>query len=513
MNMSEKNTDTVSIDRNIDINIKYLEECFKDCGDIIKRKFPVGENKELWLYVMYIDVMTDRTEIEKAIMTSLMIEIRKVLPEGFGGDAFNSLKNGGLTTADFKEVEVMETAVNEILSGNTLLLIDGCPKAFVVSTKGFPKRSVSEADTEVVVQGSKEAFTETFRVNTVLIRRRIRDTRLKVKQLSIGRRSKTDIALMYLEDVVRPEILRELEKRLAKIDIDAILDSGYIEQLIEDDWLSPFPQIQMTERPDKAASSILEGRVVVVVDNTPFVLMLPALFVSFYQSAEDYYQRWEIMSFLRVIRYIAGFISVVMPGLYIATAVYHPSMIPMELIFKMSEARKTVPIPAVLEILIMEIAFETLREAGIRLPAAVGSTLGIVGGIIIGQAAVEAGIVSPIVVIIISLTGICSFAIPNIALVAAYRLTKYMVLFFSAVLGLFGFWLAMLIILIHLVTLKSFGIPYLFPFTSVVTNEYNSLKDTIFRFPLFTMSKRPVFARPGQKVRMDVSKKSGKKVK
>lgn len=499
----------MKINKGLDENIKYLEEIFADCGDIVKRKFPLGLNQSVELYVIYIDVMTDRDLIDTAIINSLMVEVRKTKPNyaEIKDNIYNVLKNGALTTADFKETEDMENAINEILAGNTLLLVDGFERGIVVSTKGFPKRSVSESSTEVVIQGSKEAFTETIRVNTVLIRRRIRDYRLKVKQMTIGRRSQTDIALMYIKDIVREDILKEAIKRLKKIDIDAILDSGYIEQFIEDDWLSPFPQVQMTERPDKVAAAILEGRIAIVVDNSPFVILIPTVLASFYQSSEDYYQRWEIMSFIRLLRYLAGFLAVCLPGLYIATAVYHPSMIPMELIFKMSQARRTVPIPTVMEILIMELAFETLREAGVRLPTAIGSTLGIVGGIIIGQAAVEAGLVSPLVVIIISMTGICSFAIPNIALVAGYRICKYLIIFLSAVLGLFGFWLGVLIMLIHLVTLKSFGIPYLFPFTALSKGDYSALKDTFLRFPIFSMTKRPIFADKGQRIRMKSKKR------
>ena len=377
------------------------------------------------------------------------------------------------------------------------MLIDGYEKGVIISTRGFPRRSVSKAETEVVVQGSQESFVETFRINTVLIRRRIKDTRLKIEQIRVGKRSKTDVGIAYISDIVRPEILKEVKKRINKIDIDGILDSSYIEQLIEDDYLSPFPQLQMTERPDKAASALLEGRIVLVVDNSPFVLIIPALLTSVYQSSEDYYQRFEIMSFVRIIRYIAGFLAVALPGFYIAVAVYHPSMIPTQLLFKIAEARGDVPVPAVFEVLLMELAFETLREAGIRLPSAIGSTLGIVGGIIIGQAAVDAGLVSPIVVIIVSLTGLCSFSIPNIALVSGFRIMKYLVILFSSVLGLFGFWLSILLILIHLVSLKSFGIPFI---------KGSDLKDTLFRVPLFKMKKRPIFANENQKVRMKIDK-------
>jgi len=504
----DDNKNKKKISLNIDENITYLEDVFKDCGDIVKRKFPVGVNKDIWLYVIYVDDMVNRNLIESRVLDTLMIEIKKTPPDknNLEYSLFKELVDGGITTADIKESDNLDDACTEILSGNTLLLIDGFSKCIIISTKGFPKRGVSEADTEIVVQGSKEAFAESFRINTVLIRRRIRDTGLKIEQLKIGRRSKTDIGIVYIDDIVRKEILEETKKRINDIDIDGILDSGYIEQFIEDNYLSPFPQVQLTERPDKAASALLEGRIVIIVDNTPFVLMLPAVLASFYQSAEDYYQRWEIMSFSRIIRYIAGFIAVALPGLYIATAVYHPSMIPTQLLFKIASSRGNVPIPAVFEVLLMEIAFETLREAGIRLPSAIGSTLGIVGGIIIGQAAVEAGLVSPIVVIIVSLTGLCSFSIPNIALVSGFRLVKYIIILFSSILGLFGFWVSALLILIHLVSLKSFGIPFMFPFTSAESSS--DMKDTFFRIPIFKMKKRPIFANSNQKIRMRENKNS-----
>lgn len=497
----------MNIQKDIDKNIAYLNERFKDFGDIVKRKFPLGENREITVYISYIDVMTDRAFIDELI-DILMIDIRQVNPTGnnLKENVFDALKNGGIATADFFEETDFDKTIDEILAGNTLLLIDGFDKAIILSTKGFPRRSVSTADTEVVVQGSKEAFTETFRVNTVLIRRRIRDTNLKLKQMRIGTRSKTDVGIMYMEDIARPEILKEVEKRLNMIDIDGILDSGYIEQFIEDDYKSPFPQVQMTERPDKVAAALLEGRIAIVVDNSPFVIIVPTILVSFYQSSEDYYQRFEIMSFVRILRFIAGLIAVCLPGIYIAVACFHPDMIPMELIIKMQEARQTVPIPAVLEIILMELAFETLREAGIRLPSAIGSTLGIVGGIIIGQAAVEAGLVSPIVVIIIALTAICSFAIPSIGLVAGYRLTKYFIILLSSLLGFFGFWLATLTCLIHLVTLKSFGIPYLYPFVSVKQYGLNDIKDTILKLPIFMLRKRPIFAKDSQKTRLSLQK-------
>lgn len=492
------------ISKVLEENIICMDRFFKDCGDTVSRKFPIGEIEKVNLYVMYIDMLTSRETIEQSIIAKLMTNTSIVSKKdgNLKENVFNTLKDGGITTADLKEVKNIEDINDGLLSGDTILFVDGFDKGILISTKGWPSRGVPTADTEVVVQGSKESFSEVFRINTMLIRRRIRDTKLKVRQMRVGRRSETDVALMYLEDVVRPDVLNEVIDRIKNIDIDAILDVGYIEQLIEDDWLSPFPQAQVTERPDKASSAILEGRVVIIVDNSPFVLIVPSTLNTFFQSSEDYYQRFQIMSFVRVIRYIAAIIAICLPGAYLATVVYHPSMIPTLLIFKMAAASQSVPFPAVVEILIMELAFELLREAGIRLPSAVGSTIGIVGGLIIGQAAVDAGLVSPIVVIIVAITGICSFAVPHVSLVTGFRLMKFVIIFTSALLGLFGFWLGVILILIHLVTLKSFGIPYMFPFTSGDINDYTDFKDTIVRFPLFLMKKRPIFASPKNKVKI-----------
>lgn len=490
----------------LDENIKYFEETYEDCGDIVKRKFPIGANKALNAFIIYVDNMCDRSLIDKGIMESFMFRVRQVKPDTAAiiNDLYSALKDGDIIIADITEVETLEELDMAILSGDAALLIDKSKKAIIINSKGFDSRGVSEASTEVVVQGSKDSFSEVLRTNTCLIRRRIRDTNLKVKQIKAGRRTKTDIALMYIKDLVRPKVLNDALERLNNIDIDGILDIGYIEQLIEDNWMSPFPQCQVTERPDKASAAILEGRIVIIADNSPFVLIIPATMNTFFQSSEDYYQRFEIMSFVRLIRYASGIITVCLPAFYIAVAAYHPSMLPMFLMLKMAGARAGVPFPTVVEVLIMDLAFELLREAGIRLPGPAGGTIGIVGGIIIGQAAVEAGLVSPIVVIIVALTGIASFAIPHVSLVNGFRLIKYVLIFFSAILGLFGFWIGLILVLIHLTSLKSFGIPYLFPYVSGSVNQYSDMKDTLIRLPLFMMKKRPFFAKPGNSVRINM---------
>lgn len=472
----------MEIFNSLDKNIAYMENAFENCGDVVKRRLPVGNGCRI--YVIYIDDMASRETIEKNVLQSLMLSIRTAYPDGEidGISTMRLLTDRGITTADIKECTNMETAVNDVLSGNTAVFFDGIGTAVIISSKGFPKRSVDKPDTEAVVMGPQEGFTESLRTNTVLIRRRIKTPLLKCEQRVIGEKTKTDAAIMYIEGNVRASLLSDIREKLNSIkDVD-ILDSGYIEQLIEDSRYSPFPQIQLTERPDKTASALLEGRVAVIVDTSPFVLLLPAVLASFYQSAEDYYERWEIMSFIRIIRYICGFFALALPAFYIAVTLFHPSMIPTDLALRLSGGRDPVPVNTVFEVVLLELIFEALREAGIRLPQAIGSTLGIVGGIIIGQAAVDAGLISPMVVIVVSLTGICSFAIPNIALVSAFRLLKYFMIALSAAFGMLGFTIGIFAVLVHLCSLKSFGKPYIAPFNS--NSLKSALRDTIVRLPL-----------------------------
>ncbi|MDR1687648.1 MAG: spore germination protein [Clostridiales bacterium] len=486
-------------------NIAHVNETFSGCGDIVSRKFPVA-NGQIGIFVIYIDMLVNADVIDRTIMMPLIARAWNISSEPESRDigVFEHLKNEGMTRADIREADDFGAIFTAIMSGDAAVFIDGSAKAVLVSSKGYPNRGVTTAETEVVVYGSKEAFSEVFRFNTALIRRRVRDANLKINQLKVGKRSQTDLALVYIKDVVRPQILNEVKSRISKINIDAVQDSGYIAQLIEDSRFSPFPQIQVTERPDKAASAVLEGRIVIVTDNSPFVLIVPATLGVFFQSSEDYYERWHIMSFLRLLRLAAAVISCVLPGAYIAAAVYHPSMISTPLILKMAEARQNIPLSAAFEVLVMDLAFELIREAGIRLPGAIGSTIGIVGGIILGQAAVEAGLVSPIVVIVVALTGIAAFTVPTSSFTSGIRLTKYFILIASCFLGMFGFWLACILVLAHLASLKSFGVPYTFPFSSPDLNGYTDIKDSVFRVPLFFMRKRPIFANKAQSVRMNM---------
>lgn len=478
-------------------NIKYLEQRFADCADVVRRRLWVGAN-HYPVYVLYMDSMINRDLVEGDILKNLMFslgDVPKTAPARF-------IMDFGMTTADVKTEGKMKDALKSVYSGDTLIFVEGEHQAIILNSKGYPNRGVQSSESEVAIRGPKDSFTESLRVNTVLIRRRIRDSRLKTVQKVKGTRTKTDIAIMYMEDLVQQSVLDELYDRLDSFDIDGILDSGYLEQMLERQWYSPFPQFQSTERPDKASSAILEGRVVVVADNSPQVLILPAVVGCFYQASDDYYNRWDIGCFVRLLRYAASVLAFSLPGLYIAIACFHPEVFPTSLALTFAASRQGVPFPLAVEMIVMELAFELLREAGIRLPGPMGGTLGIVGGLIIGQAAVEANIVSPIVVIVVALTALAAFTIPNESFASAFRLIKFYLIFLSMFLGIFGFVLGFLTVLIHLASLESFGFPYMMPFTAAEVNGGSDRKDGLLRWPVKSMEKRPVFTRAQARKRL-----------
>ncbi|MCM0649758.1 spore germination protein [Clostridium swellfunianum] len=474
----------------VDENISYLKELFKDTSDIVYRQFNIAN----WnAAVIYIDGMADKILINNYVLESLMLENQQV-------DNVMQIKDKILTVSDMREVLKLSEAVNAMLSGDTMLLIEGIPAVFVVATRFWPARGVAEPSGETVIRGGRDGFTETIRFNTALIRRRIRDTRLKIEPKSLGVRSKTDCAIMYIDDIVNKDVLDNLKSRIENINIDAVLDSGYVEQLIEDDSWSPFPQMQSTERPDVVSAALYEGRVAVLVDNSPFAIIVPATFPALFQTPDDYYQRWINASMLRLIRFVGIFIGLIMPAVYVAVTSFHTSIIPTKLAYSIAASREGVPFPAFVETFIMEVALAFLIEAVVRLPKAVGSTIGIVGGLIIGQAAVSAGIVSPIMIIIVSITAIASFITPNYEVSSALRISRFFLIIAASIIGLYGIALGLIIILIHLVKLKSFGIPYLSP---LVHPHKKDFKDMFVRMPLKHFKNRPEFMEPEDKIRQE----------
>ena len=472
-------------------NIGEIRKQLEDCDDVVYKEFRVGKEQQWEFALIFTDGMVDKDFINEAILNSLMVHAREIPPETpiLVDKLFQLVRYGTIPAMEIKEGEYLEDAIKGILTGDAILFINSSEKFLILGAKGWPTRSVSEPNTEALVRGPRDGFTETFRVNTALVRRRIRDPRLKIKQLQVGTRSKTDCGILYIDDIVMDDLVLEVYRRLKTIDIDAILESGYIEQLVEDNYLSPFPQVRATERPDEVAAALLEGRVAILVDNSPFALIVPTTLNSLFQSPEDYYDRWFISSILRMIRYIASVLSLILPSLYVAVTSYHPGILPMKLVLSIAATRQGIPFPALLEAILMEATFELLREAGIRLPQPIGSTIGIVGGIVIGSAAVEAGIVSPIMVIIVAITAIASFSIPNYALSVGLRMLRFGLILLSGVLGLYGLVLGLLLVLGHMSRLKSFGVPYMSPFVSFNISDH---KDTYVRVPLFLMERRPI---------------------
>lgn len=484
----------MKISTHLEETVTELDRRFKDCGDVVRRELDISGRK---VYVAYIDSMIDREMVEGEFLWDMMYKMGP-LPEK---NIAVFLQKNAVATVDTKTVDALEDAILEILSGNTAIFFDKSVEALIISSKKFPSRGVQNAESEVAVRGPKDSFTESMRTNTVLIRRRIRDTRLKTLQSRIGVRSQTDVTMMYMEGIARPEIIADIQKRLNGFQIDGIFDCGSLEQLTEKAWYSPFPQFQTTERPDKAASALMEGRIALVMDNSPMVLLLPTTLNCFFQAADDYYNRWGIVCFVRILRYAAALIAMTLPGFYIGVACFHPEMLPTSLELSFAASRMGVPFPIPVEVILMELAFELLREAGIRLPGPMGSALGIVGGLIIGQAAVDANIVSPIVVIVVALTALASFTIPNEGFASAFRLVKFYLILLASFLGVYGVILGMLTVLIHLASLTSFGIPYLMPYVAVKADENRDFQDGLIRMPLFKIKKRPIFSQRSQRIR------------
>lgn len=482
--MEEKHT----ISKFLKENITWMEQYFKDCADIKKKKMKLGKNQDVDCYLTFIEVSVD-------MGTSALGEALKYLNHMNREELIKTLEQNALGISDATYFETIEEAVDGLLTGEAMLFVDGFDKAIKIPDDGYPAMGITEADSEKVIRGSNEGFSDSVKQNAALIRKRIRSPKVKARQIKTGVRSNTNVYIMYIEDLAEQQLIADIESRLQSFEIDGVMDSGIIEQLTEEKWYSPFPQFQTTQRPDRASMALLDGRALVMSDNSPIALILPTDYNSFIQTSDDYYSRFEIASFGRIIRYAASFFAMTLPGLYLAVTNFHTQILPTSLLLSFAEARKGVPFPAVVEVLIMELAFELIREAGVRLPGVMGNTIGIVGGLVIGQAAVEANLVSPIVVIIIAFTALCSFAIPNEEFATAFRLLKFFFIGLCAWLGYFGMLLGLLAVLIHLSRLTSFGVPYLMPFVGADLNDYEDERDFLWRQPLKKLKKRPIYAK------------------
>lgn len=417
----------MDISKELSTNKSYLESLFKDCNDIHFREYSIPALGQC--LILYIETTVNTFDL-----------------------------------SDLKPIDEMDQAVKTLLAGNVILFCQGKETAYKVASQGYPRMGVTESDMEKVLRGSKEGFGDSVKMNVALVRKRLKTPDMKMEELFMGTRSDTVVSIVYMKDKVPEELLEDVKSRLNGMELQGIWDSGMIEHLAVEKWYSPFPRFQTTQRPDRAAQELLKGRILLLVDNSPVGLLLPTTFHNFLEASEDLYNRKEIAVFTKGLRYMALFLALTLSGTYLAVITFHTQLLPTQLLLSFAAARQGVPFSSLMEILIMELAFELIREAGIRMPGPLGGTIGIVGGLIIGDAAVGANLVSPMVVIIVALTALGTFAIPNDEFASSFRILKYLFIFLGSFFGLFGIGLGLFMVTEHLAGLSSFRIPYLMPY-------------------------------------------------
>ncbi|MBS5914879.1 MAG: spore germination protein [Paenibacillus macerans] len=469
------------VSRDLTKNTKTVKKVFQDCSDVIYREVQLTDYIKGLL--VYIEGIIKVEDVQEHILRPVIQGLAGVLPDNPYPISF---KRVSISQTDASSD--WEKVINAVLTSNVAVFIQGMDEALLFNVKGGSRRSVQEPQTEAVIRGPREGFTESLRINTALIRFKIKTEKLKLIDMVIGKVTKTDVAIAYIENIAEEHLINDVKQRLEAIDIDGILETGYIEEWIEDNPSSPFPQMQYTERPDTVAAQLLEGRVAIFVDGTPFALIAPVTLWQMLQASEDYYERFFISNMIRWIRIFFLCVALFLPGLYIAVTTFHQDMLPSTLILSVAAAREAIPFPALVEAFIMEISFEALREAGIRLPKTVGQAVSILGALVIGQAAVQAGIVSAPMVIVVSLTGIASFTIPRFSLAVTIRMLRFPIMILAGAFGLFGIVVGAVWIIVHLTQLKSFGVPYM---TGVAPYRPRDMKDIFSRVPMWKMKKRP----------------------
>jgi len=484
-------------------NLSVFEKVLGSNMDMMIRKFQIQVRKRtICCGIIYLDSSSLKSDINE-ILKALMLE--SDLSKQTGSSVKEIVVAQCIPYAGVTMKKGALEAANWLLSGNSLLFLDGCDEAIGLSTQAFKERGIEQPQTEQVIQGSREGFIESIGTNVSLLRKRIRSTDMRVRLIQLGRETSTNIVYCYIEGIVNEDLVKEVEKRLQLVDTDSIYGSGYLEQFIEDNHFSPFPQIQNTERPDKAAAAMLEGRVVIIVDGSPFALIVPAIFSQFYQATEDYDTRFLMASMTRCIRLVSLLFSLIFPSIYVSLISFNPEMIPTKFAVAVAGGRAGVPFPSIAEVFGLEMVMEILREATVRLPQQVGGALSIVGVLVIGQSAVQAGFVSPITVIIVALTTIGSFATPAYNAAIALRMLRFPIMLIAGMFGLYGVMVGLIVISNHLLSLESFGVPYLSP---VIPSSLSGIKDTAIRMPVWSMKKRPKQLQTGDDKRVDADPKS-----
>lgn len=467
-------------------NRSELEAIFGNTSDFRIEPVLIGKREG---FVCYLESMVDHGLIGELIMKPLSTVAlqRDNITRITDLDDFRKKIFGGV---NYHFTEYTHEMVWYVLSGYAVIFIEDIGEVLAIQVGGLETRSIAEPTTQTIVRGPKDSFIEAIGTNISLIRRRIKNPNLRFESYYIGKDTRTSVTLAFMEGIVNRKILNEIKNRISRIETSAIFDSGNIEEFITDKTWTVFPTIYSTERPDSVASNLIEGKVAIFVDGSPFVLIAPAVFIDFFQVSEDYYHHFFLSSFMRMIRYFAFLISLLLPSLYVAVMTYHHELVPTPLLISLLAQREGVPFPTVVEVLLMEITFEILREAGIRMPRAIGQTVSIVGALVIGEAAVQAGIVSNAMVIVVALTGICNFVSPIYSFAASSRLLRFILIFSATFLGLYGVFLVMVAIVGHLVSLRSFGVPYLASVAPFIVEDQD---DVFVRFPIWRDQKRPSY--------------------
>ncbi|MDQ0247429.1 spore germination protein [Bacillus fengqiuensis] len=472
----------IKLDTNLHVNKDFIQQSLGSPEDLVITPLFFCKTPG---YLIYITCLTDEQVLER-----IMNSIQHADGDLTCGDISQSFHVYASRISNCFFAAHTDEVIKSILEGWSVFLFDGHDTGVIIDNKAGEKRAIEEPTTEALIRGPRVGFREDISTNVALLRQQLADHNLRFKSFEIGRRAGKSVKIAYLEDVTNPYLIEEAEKRLNRIDIDVPLESGVLEQWMEDNPLSPFPQFLNTERPDKVIISLLEGRIAILTDGTPFALIAPINIGDAIYSPEDYYERWFISSLLRMLRVIAVFTSILLPSFYVALVSYHQGLIPSKLAFSIAASREGVPFPAFVEAAMMAITMELLREAGIRLPKPIGQTIGIVGGLVIGEAAVQAGVVSTIMVIIIAITAISSFALPAYSIAITYRILLFGFIAAGSFMGLYGIALGFIMLFIHISNLTSLGIPYTTPFAPLIFSDW---KDIIIRSPVAGLTKRPKY--------------------
>ncbi|MCM3445735.1 MULTISPECIES: spore germination protein [Bacillus] len=462
-------------------NLEALKKRFGQSDDMMFYSFTYGNDK-CDACLIYIDGLTDNQLLAEYIISPVQAAARH--QEEPAETPPSSISFGYRHT----RLSSLKDAEADIFSGKSVLLAEGWEEALSFETETFKMRDIEEPASEVLERGPRIGFVEKLRTNTALLREQSGDPNLQIKEITLGERTKKRIAVAYIRDIAPDDVVKEVMKRLDSITIDDIPESGAIEQLIEDNTYSIFPTVLTTERPDRVMGALLEGRVSILVDGTPFTLLVPTTIDEFIHSPDDYNQRWVPVTFLRLLRYTCILITIYLPGLYISLVTFHTGLLPTRMAVTIAGSRLNVPFPPFVEAFIMIFTIEMIREAGLRLPKPIGQTIGLIGGVVIGQAAVQANIVSAMMVIVVSITALASFTAPSYAFNFPLRLIRIFSMILSAILGLYGLIMCYLLVVGHLMRLKSFGQDYLIP---IMAQPGQDLKDTIVRLPTPHLKKRP----------------------